>query len=401
MKTTTPEQADRLTNGRGHPQADGPAGFLARLPSGLKSWVGRRLRAWFGRHRRDLPWRRDREAYRIWVSEVMLQQTQAATVVPYFERFLKAYPTLNALAAADEHDVLRLWEGLGYYRRARDLCRTARELAALHRGRFPDDPEVLRGLPGMGPYTTNAVLSQAFDRRLPILEANSQRVLSRLFGRAEDPRQGPARAWLWRAAEELLPGRPGARHAPGVGDFNQALMELGALICTPTAPRCTECPLAKRCVAYRQGLQEVIPARTPPPVPTLVQEAAVVVRRGSRVLLVQRPAEGRWGNMWEFPHAPLRGGETHEEAARRVVAELTGLEARLRPELLTVRHGITRFRVTLVCFEAEYVAGDFHSPLYVRGEWLSPSALGSYPVSSPQRRLAAALTAPDRQRQLF
>jgi A/G-specific adenine glycosylase len=367
----------------------------------LKQWVRRRLRSWFGRHRRDLPWRRDRDPYRIWVSEVMLQQTQAATVVPYFERFIAAFPTLSVLAAADEQDVLRLWEGLGYYRRARDLCRTARHLAALHRGRFPDDPAVLRGLPGLGPYTSNAVLSQAFDRRLPILEANSQRVLSRLFGRTEDPRLGPARGWLWRAAEELLPGRPGARHAASVGDFNQALMELGAVVCTPTAPRCTDCPLAPRCIAHHQGLQEVIPARTPPPAPTMVQEAGVVVRRGEEVLLVQRPAEGRWGGLWEFPHAELRDGETHDEAARRVVAELTGLEARLGPELLTVRHGITRFRVTLVCFEAEFVAGTFHSLLYVRGEWLSPTALASYPVSSPQRRLAAALTTPDRQGRLF
>jgi A/G-specific adenine glycosylase len=367
----------------------------------FKQWVRRRLRAWFDRHRRDLPWRRDREAYRIWVSEVMLQQTQAATVVPYFERFVAAFPTLRALAVADEQDVLRLWEGLGYYRRARDLHRTARRLVADHEGRFPDDPAALRGLPGLGPYTTNAVLSQAFDRRLPILEANSQRVLSRLFGRAEDPRQGPARAWLWRAAEDLLPGRVGAAHAAGAGDFNQALMELGALVCTPIAPRCTDCPLAQRCAAYRQGLQEAIPARTPPPTPTEVQESAVVVRRADKVLLVQRPAEGRWGGLWEFPHGPLRGGETHEEAARRVLAEVTGIEARLGPELLTVRHGITRFRVTLVCFEADFVAGTFHSPLYVRGAWLSPAALASYPVSSPQRRLAAALTATGRQQRLF
>src|SRR5437764_8877912 len=175
----------------------------------------RRLLGWFDRHRRDLPWRRDRDPYRVWVSEVMLQQTQVATVVPYFERFLRAFPTLPDLAAADEQDVLRLWEGLGYYRRARDLHRAARRLVADHGGLVPDDPAALAGLPGLGRYTRNAVLSQAFDRRLPILEANSQRVLSRLFARGEDPRGGPARRWLWQAAEELLPARQ-------AGAFNQA-----------------------------------------------------------------------------------------------------------------------------------------------------------------------------------
>ncbi len=356
--------------------------------------MARQLQGWFRRHQRDLPWRRDRNPYRIWVSEVMLQQTQVATVIPYFERFLQAFPTIAALAAADEQEVLRLWEGLGYYRRARDLHRTARMLVAEHAGRFPNDPAQLRGLPGLGRYTANAVLSQAFDRRLPILEANSQRVLSRLFGRADDPRQGPARAWLWQAAEELLPAR-------GAGEFNQALMELGALVCTPTAPRCGYCPLAARCVARQKGLQEVIPARTPPPAATRVQEAAVVVRRGDRVLLAQRPAEGRWAGLWEFPHGPLEEGEAHDAAARRLGPALTGLQIEVGPEILTVRHGITRYQVTLVCFEAEHVAGAFQSPFYVRGEWLHPADLAAYPVSSPQRRLAQALTTPGRQRRLF
>ena len=324
----------------------------------------------------------------------MLQQTQVAPVIPYFERFLRAFPTLTDLARASEQEVLLLWEGLGYYRRARDLHRAARALVASHGGEVPDDAEVLGQLPGFGRYTCNAVLSQAFDRRLPILEANSQRVLSRLFGREADPREGPARRWLWAAAEALLP-------AKRVGAFNQALMELGALVCTPTGPKCPDCPLAKRCAASLQGRQEEIPARTPARAPTEVREAAVVVRRAGRVLLTQRPEVGRWANMWEFPHAELRAGECAEDGADRVVAELTGVQAVRGPELLTIRHGVTRFHITLVCFEAEYTDGEFASPFYRAGLWLPPRELSQYPVSAPQRRLARQLMLPDRQRRLF
>jgi A/G-specific adenine glycosylase len=324
----------------------------------------------------------------------MLQQTQVATVIPFFERFLARFPTLADLAAAGEQEVLRLWEGLGYYRRARDLLGTARILLAKHSGTFPSDPAALAGLPGLGAYTRNAVLSQAFDLRLPILEANTQRVLSRLFGREEDPRQGPARRWLWQAAEAILPRRR-------AGEVNQALMELGSLVCTPAAPRCGDCPLAPRCSARLQGRQEEIPARTPPPAITLVHESAVVVRRDGKVLLVQRPATGRWANLWEFPHAQRSEAESHEQAAARVLAEILGIEARLGPEILTVQHGVTRYRITLVCFEADHTSGEFRPGFHVRGMWVDPASLADYPVSSPQRRLARALADPRRQRSLF
>ncbi len=351
------------------------------------------LLKWFARHRRELPWRRDRDPYRIWVSEVMLQQTQVATVIPYFERFLRRFPTLADLAAADEQEVLRLWEGLGYYRRARDLLRSAQRLQAEY-GEFPADADKLAGLPGLGQYTRNAVLSQAFDLRLPILEVNTQRVLSRLFGREEDPRQTQARRWLWQAAEALLPARR-------VGEFNQALMELGSLVCTANAPRCGECPLARRCSAFAQGRQEQIPARTPPPAITLVRESAVVVRRAGKVLLVQRPATGRWSSLWEFPHRPLQEGESHEQSAQQLTAELTGVQARLGPEVLTIEHGITRYRITLVCFEAEYEGGEFRPGFYVQAAWADLASLADYPVSSPQRQLTRSLAESGRQRRLF
>lgn len=324
----------------------------------------------------------------------MLQQTQAATVIRYFERFLQTFPTLADLAAAREQEVLRLWEGLGYYRRARDLHRAARLLTAEHSGVIPDDPAVLAAMPGVGRYILGAVLSQAYDRRLPIVEANSERVLCRFFGQAGDPKGGPVRRWLWDVAAALLPARR-------VGDFNQALMELGALVCTPAAPRCDDCPLNKDCIAYREGIQERLPTRAAA-LPTVeVSEAAVVVRRSARVFLVQRPDDaGRWASMWEFPHGPLSAGETHEAAAQRILSELIGLRADLGPELLTVRHAVTRFHITMVCFEARYRGGRFRSAFYQQGGWVPVARLPEYPVSTPQRRLARAL-ASARQRQLF
>lgn len=342
------------------------------------------LLSWFRRNQRLLPWRADRNPYRIWVSEVMLQQTQVATVIPYFERFLQAFPTLAHLAAADLQDVLRYWEGLGYYRRARDLHRAAQILAS--RRQFPTEPHELQGVPGMGRYTVNAVLSQAFDRRLPILEANSVRVLCRLFGRTEDPARNPLRKWLWQAAEELLP-------AKNVGEFNQAIMELGALVCEPVAPACDRCPIRRFCAARMKGMQDAIPLRRKPPVQQTVQEVAIVPRRGDRVLLVQRPAiASRWANLWEFPHGELRDGETHQSAARRFLKELTGLEARALAELMTVRHTVTRFAITMVCMEARCTGGRFRSSFYQRGKWLTLVELAEFPLSSPQRRLVGRIS---------
>jgi A/G-specific adenine glycosylase len=363
-------------------------------PLQIRDWLTPRLLNWYVRHRRDLPWRANRDPYRIWVSEVMLQQTQVATVIDYFQRFLARFPTLTDLARADEQEVLHLWQGLGYYRRARDLLRTARLLVERHQGSFPADPAALMGLPGMGPYTRNAVLSQAFDLRLPILEANSERLLSRLFARRQSPRQSAARRWLWQAAETLLPSRQ-------IGEFNQALMELGALVCTPTAPACGECPLASRCLARQSGHPEEYPGRAPAKEVTAVEEVAVVLRRADKVLLAQRPADAsRWASLWEFPHIELAATESHEQAAQRLLLGL-GVQARLGVELATIRHQVTRFRIRLVCFEADHLSGVAHSEFYQQVSWLLPEELARYPVSSPQRRLVHRVAESGGQRHLF
>jgi A/G-specific adenine glycosylase len=359
------------------------------FPSGRSlSQIRVRLLRWFEEHGRPLPWRASRDAYRIWVSEVMLQQTTVTAVVPYFERFLTAFPTVEALAAADEQEVLKLWEGLGYYRRARHLHAAARIFVASHQGQLRDDPAVWADLPGVGRYILGAVLSQAFDRKLPIVEANSLRVLARLFAYHGDPREGEGKNWVWSAAEALLPLKR-------AGDFNQALMELGALVCIPVAPRCDQCPVAAQCQAREKNLQEKIPPPKKHPELVEVSEVGVVIRKGGRVLLCQRPPDaGRWQNMWEIPHGPRGEGEAIPAAAARVAKNLTGLSVRVGDSIYTLRHPVTRFRITMECLEASVTGGRFSSDFYTTGQWLTLEELNDYPVSSPQRKLMKALGGP-------
>jgi A/G-specific adenine glycosylase len=371
-----------------------PKDWPARALTPLRA----KLLDWFDTNKRDLPWRATtngkRDPYCVWVSEIMLQQTTVAAVVPKFNAFVAKFPNLAALAAATEQDVLKQWEGLGYYRRAEHIAAAAIELMRTHNGELPDDEEVWAALPGVGRYVLGAVLSQAFDRRLPIVEANSLRVLSRLFGLRDDPRAGEGKARVWEAAEAILP-------ATRCGDFNQALMELGALVCTPTNPECAKCPLAARCEAKRLNLQGEIPPKAKRPEITEVREVGVVVRDGDRVLVCQRPATAtRWQNMWEVPHAPLSEDEDLTAGASRVVNELTGFAVEPGAELLTIRHGVTRYAITLACVEAELRGGAFVPGAYAAAAWVRVGELTDYPTSSPQRKLMSALATP-RQKRLF
>ena len=347
-------------------------------------WVASRLGKWFDKEARDLPWRRTKDPYAIWISEIMLQQTQVATVIPYFERFLKRFPNVAALAEATLEDVLKLWEGLGYYRRARGLHAAAKSMVAEDDGKLPDDPTKLASLPGFGRYTIGAILSQAFDRRMPILEANSRRVLCRLLGLRGDPFRNPLQAELWRRAESLTPAkRPGR--------FNQALMELGAVVCKPERPGCHKCPLAARCMAYLHKLQDELPQRRTPRRSVLVDEVAVVLRKGRRVLITQRPNTGRWAGLWEFPHTAQNDRESSSDAALRTLSEMTGLTGKLLRQRLVIRHAVMHYRIALHCFEASCIGGRFRSKFYVQEKWVLPEELADFPVSSPQRRLAQSL----------
>jgi A/G-specific adenine glycosylase len=344
----------------------------------------RRLLAWYDIHARDLPWRRRAgDPYAVWLSEIMLQQTQVGTVKAYFDRFIHALPTIESLAQADEHKVLRLWEGLGYYRRARQLHQAAKLIVAEHDGRFPRDPQVVRRLPGIGRYTAGAILSIAFDAREPILEANTLRLLSRLLGYAGDPRSTDGQRLLWAMAEILLPRR-------SVGRFNQALMELGSEVCTPRSPQCEQCPIALQCLAYQQGRQqEIPPPKNKPPIEA-VREAAVVVRRRGRILLLRWPKGRRWAGLWDFPRFPIHAepiAALHQELIENV-RELTGVTIAPGQNIATLTHGVTRFRITLDCYRAEYRSCDRKTAAPLETQWVRTTELDDYPLSSTGRKLA-------------
>lgn len=345
----------------------------------------KRLRAqlfsWYRQSSRDLPWRRSRDPYAIWVSEVMLQQTQLTTVIPYFQRFLQRFPTLEALAAATEQEVFQLWEGLGYYRRARHLLEAARRLLTEHGGQFPNREDVLLQLPGMGRYTVGAILSQAFDKRLPVVDANVARILARLCSCTEDIKSRVVQAWLWESADALLPRNE-------VGTFNQALMEMGQTVCLPRQPMCMLCPVSALCAARQQGKQDKIPVKAAPPERTHVMEVALAIRRDGEFLIVQRPAHGRWSHMWEFPHGELLAGESRPAGALRLAPALTGYHIRVSSQTTTIHHGITRFDIEMTCFLAEAKRGSWQSAFYVAHRWLRLPALPEIGLSRPQRQLA-------------
>jgi A/G-specific adenine glycosylase len=318
----------------------------------------------------------------------MLQQTTVAMAAPHFERFTKALPTVERLAAADEQQVLRLWEGLGYYRRARALHAAARQIVAEHGGELPRDVATLMRLPGIGRYTAGAIASQAFDVPAPILEANTVRLFSRLVGYRGDPTKGAGQKLLWRTAEELLPRTGAAR-------FNQALMELGALVCTPTEPRCDACPVAAHCAARALGLQEKIPRPAVKPKPIAVREAAVVVRRNGTVLLRRCGAGERWAGLWDFPRFRVEGEGPLFVSDELVagVREQTGVTVKPGALVKTIKHSVTRYRITLECYEALPISGRVRSTACRVSRWTPTVELTELPLSVTGRRIAGLFAA--------
>lgn len=349
------------------------------LDGAWKRSFRKRLLAWYTKHARDLPWRKSSDPYRVWVSEVMLQQTQVDTVRPYFERFTDAFPTVADLAAAEQQDVLRLWEGLGYYRRAQSLHKAAKQVVADHGGQMPGDVATLQTLAGIGRYTAGAIVSIAYDKPAPILEANTIRLFTRLVAYDGKPTTAAGQRRLWGVAEELLPKKNVAR-------FNQALMELGSLVCTPTQPKCDACPVGSLCQANAEGLVETLAPTTKKLKFTEVREAAVVVRKGNAVLLRQCAEGERWAGMWDFPRFELEA-EGPLFAAKELEAKvLAQTSVRCDPGglITTIKHGVTRFRITLECYEASHKGGRAKAP----AKWVATEELSGLPLSVTGRKLA-------------
>jgi len=362
-------------------------GAAALAPSWRRS-LAKKLLVWFSEHARDLPWRRTRNLYAIWLSEVMLQQTQVVTVIPYWERFLARFPDVGSLAAADEHEVLRLWEGLGYYRRARQLHAAAKRIVAEHGGEFPKAYQAVRSLPGIGRYTAGAILSIGLDQRLPILEANTIRVLSRLTAYEGDPASTAGQKYLWSVAEQILP-------AKRRGAFNQALMELGSEICTPKSPACDHCPVARLCQARQREMVEQIPRAAKRTNYEDVTEVAVIVKQRGRVLVRHCQPGERWAGLWDFPRFAANGegagGVSIERQVAEHVRELAGLEVVAGRRLTTLKHGVTRFRITLHCYEATRVTRARMPSGHNNLRWVALAQLTDYPLSVTGRKIARLL----------
>ena len=340
------------------------------------------LLRWYDAHRRDLPWRRDADPYRVWLSEIMLQQTRVEFVRAYFERWLERFPTLQSLAAAPLDDVLKMWEGLGYYSRARNLHRAVREVAERWGGQVPADPESFRALPGVGRYTAGAVMSIAFGRPEPVVDGNVRRVFARW---TDDP--APADPALWKLAGELVPGeRP--------GDLNQALMELGATVCVPRNPRCGECPVRPFCAAFAAGTQNQRPQpKKSRPLPH-EDTAVAVVEHAGKLLLVRRPVDARLGGMWAFPAAVRVRSESVASCAERAVRDGLGVKVCAGAEIGLVEHGFTHVRVTYRAVRCGWVGGEMRPLRYDAWAWAAPAELNGYALPVAQRRIAALAVEP-------
>jgi A/G-specific adenine glycosylase len=347
--------------------------------------IQRSLLDWYARHGRDLPWRRTDNPYHIWVAEVMLQQTQVATAIPYYERFLEHFPSLNALAAADLDAVLKVWEGLGYYARARHLHAAAQELVKRNRGHVPETWDELVQLPGIGQYTAGAILSIAFGERRPAVDGNVRRVLSRLFAIQDPIDDAHTRRRLLDLASDLLPEvRPGA--------FNQALMDLGATICTPQSPACRSCPLGHFCAAYERGLQDTLPQRTPrKPTPHYNVTAGVIYNDDDQVLMAQRPHAGLLGGLWTFPGGRQETGEDPEDCLRRCIKAMLGVDVGVGYGIVTVDHAYTHFRITLRAFRCRHQSGEPQALECADWRWVGPGELGSLALPKVDREVARAL----------
>ena len=350
-----------------------------------------RLLKWYESQGRKLPWRGSLNPYAVWVSEIMLQQTRVETVIPYYKRWMERFPSMAILAAASEQEVLSVWEGLGYYSRARNLHKAAMIVMADYGGELPSDLQVLRSLPGIGRYTVGAIASMAFGQDVATLDANLRRVLARVFDVAQAADSAAGQDILWKLAESHLPKGQ-------AGEYNQALMDLGATICVSKKPRCLLCPLRGICQAYKLGIQEQRPVLKPKAdVPHFTVSAAVILRDG-KVLLARRPSKGLLGGMWEFPGGKIEKDETLEECLAREILEELDAMIQVGEPFGVYQHAYTHFRITLHAFLCELIQSEPKPLEAAELAWVSPRSLPQYPMGKVDRQIARKLILQENER---
>lgn len=359
------------------------ADWQAALPVFDWPTLRRSLLDWYDVKGRDLPWRRSRDPYAIWVAEIMLQQTQVQTVLPYYDRWLKKFPTVRSLASADEQAVLKSWEGLGYYARARNLHRAARIVAEEYGGELPDAIDRLLTLPGIGRTTAGAILSAAHNHPLPILEGNVKRVLARLTALPVPPKSAMAR--LWQLSEVAID-----RERPG--DFNQAIQDLGATVCRRHQPDCEACPWQISCQAYNRGIVHKLPMTEPAsPLPHKRIGVAIIRNDCGEILIDRRPNEGLLGGLWEFPGGKIEPGETVEDCIRREILEEIGLTVEVEEQLMALDHAYTHFRVTLYVHFCRYLEGTPQAIECQEIRWVTVDELENFPFPKANIKIIEAL----------
>ena len=340
--------------------------------------IARRLLVWYRQNKRILPWRDSTNPYAVWVSEIMLQQTRVETVIPYFERWMEKFPSAESLAASDEQGILNLWEGLGYYSRARNLHLATQIVVAEYGGKLPADAATLQKLPGIGRYTAAAIASMAFGLDEAALDGNIRRVYARIFNIEEPLGTAKTEKIFWRLAEENLP-------TGEAGDYNQALMDLGATLCSPRSPKCEDCPINGSCQAYQLGVQETLPVRKAKrAVPHYVHAAGVIVEAG-RVLLAKRPSQGLLAGMWEFPNGRVDGDPA--EGLADVIWRAHKLKVHAVNPLVEIHHAYTHFKITEYAFRCERV----HVSPNKKMRWVNIAELEDYPMGKVDRQIARRL----------
>lgn len=349
----------------------------------IRSLLGRQLLAWYRRNQRSLPWRETNDPFRIWISEIMLQQTQVYTVIPYYHRFLKAFPTVSSLACAPLQKVLKVWENLGYYSRAGNIHAAARMIVEKFGGQIPDNWEEIQKLPGIGQYTAGAILSIAYGQAIPAVDGNVRRILCRLFAIRKPVDDTRKQKQLQKLAASLIP----AKHP---GDFNQALMDLGATICKAKNPDCSRCPVADLCQARLHDLQNVLPiTRKAPAIPHRQATAAVIRNSKGMLLVVQRPTTGLLASLWKLPGGFIKADEALEKNLRHSVKEELGISIRTGKYLASVNHAYTHFRITLQAYECRLLKGTPKPIGCQNWRWASLNDLKKLPLSKIDRMIVS------------